>query len=75
MPAKTNQTESPRGFDAVVESRRWKEAVAAATVGMSVSERIAWFRSQSSVRTIRDQAQSARGEFVLREEPPPLGPP
>ena len=30
-----------RGFDAVAESRRWKEAVSAETAGMSIGERMA----------------------------------
>jgi hypothetical protein len=73
MPMKNNPSDSPRRFDAVAESRRWKQAVAAATAGMSVSERMAWFRRQSSVPAIREEAQSAPGAPVLREEPPPYG--
>lgn len=71
MPSQTSQTESDRGFDAVAESRRWKEAVAESVAGMSISERMAWFRSQSSVKAIRDQASPE--ELVLREEPPASG--
>jgi hypothetical protein len=67
MPTKKSQT--PRGFDAVAESRRWKEAVAAETAGMSTGERMAWFRRQSSVPAIRGRAQFAASELVLREEP------
>ena len=73
MPAKNNQTESERGFDAVAESRRWKQAVAAETTGLGIAERMAWFRRQSSVPAIREQAQSAAGDLVLREEPPQYG--
>ena len=69
MPAPTSPTQSDRGFDAVAESRRWKEAVAVATAGMSMSERMAWFRRQSSVAAIRAQAQPA-GEAMVREDPP-----
>lgn len=68
MPTKTSQTEPERGFDAVAESRRWKEAVAAETAGLSIAERMAWFRRQSSVPAIRNQA--LEGDLVLREEPP-----
>lgn len=71
MPTKTSQTEPERGFDAVAESRRWKEAVAAETAGLSIAERIAWFRRQSSVPAIRNQAPE--GDLVLREEPPEYG--
>jgi hypothetical protein len=74
MPEKNRQTENERGFDAVAESRRWKEAVAAETAGLSMSERMAWFRRQSSVPAIREQALSATGDLALREEPPEYGP-
>ena len=73
MPTKSRQTDSERGFDAVAESRRWKEAVVAKTAGMSISERMAWFRRQSSVSAIRNQTQPATGDLVLREEPPEHG--
>ena len=69
MPTKHSQTDPKRGFDAVAESRRWKEAVAAETAGMNIPERMAWFRRQSSVAAIREQGQRATGEAVLREDP------
>lgn len=74
MPTKNSRIESRRGFDAVAESRRWKEAVAAETAGMSVSERMAWFRRQSSVPAIRNQAQPVAEELMLREELPEYEP-
>jgi hypothetical protein len=70
MPAKNSQTEP---FDAVAESRRWKESVAARTSGMSMNERMAWFRQQSSVPAIRDRAQSVSSDLILREDPPAYG--
>ena len=73
MPTTNSQSESGRGFDAVAESRRWKEAVSAETAGMSIPERMAWFRRQSSVPAIRESAEPAATESVLREEPPPYG--
>jgi hypothetical protein len=48
----------PAAFDAVAESRKWKEAVADTTAGMSIAERMAWFRSQSSVPAIRSRAKA-----------------
>ncbi len=57
MQTKNHQTESTRGFDAVAESRRWKEAVSATTADMSIAERMAWFRRQSSVVAIRNKAK------------------
>lgn len=55
MQTNPSKTEPTRGFDAVAESRRWKETVAKATAGMSITERMAWFRRQSSVAAIRKQ--------------------
>ena len=69
----TSKTESSRGFDAVAESRRWKETVAAEIASMSIPERMSWFRRQSSVATIRNQALPDMGGLVLREEPPAYG--
>ncbi len=75
MPTQPNQSKSERGFDAVAESRRWKEAVAAQTAGLSSVERMAWFRRQSSVPAIREQVQAAPGELMLREDPSDDGTP
>jgi len=61
------------GFDSVTESRRWKEAVAAEIAGMSVAERMAWFRRQSSVPSFRHRALSEAETLVLRENPPAYG--
>jgi len=47
------------GFDAVAESRKWKEAVARETAGMSIEERMAYFRRHSSVKAIRQRASAA----------------
>jgi hypothetical protein len=44
----------------VAESRKWKESVAAMTAGMSLAERMAWFRGQSSVAAIRDRTKTSR---------------
>jgi len=59
MQTTPSMNEPKSGFDAVAESRRWKEAVAAATAGMSIAERMAWFRRQSSVAAIRNQTRPA----------------
>lgn len=50
MPKTTDK--SPR-FDAVAESRKWKEAVARETKGMTVAERMAWFRQHSLISAVR----------------------
>ncbi len=70
MPNKT-KSESERGFDAVAESRKWKEAVACETEGMTASERMAYFRSHSSVAAIAARARNSEdASCVVREEPP-----
>jgi hypothetical protein len=69
MPTKHSPTEPDRGFDAVAESRRWKEAVAAETAGMTIPERIAWFRRQSSVTAIRERGGHAANGITVREDP------
>ncbi|MEZ5384444.1 MAG: hypothetical protein R3F13_02895 [Prosthecobacter sp.] len=42
-------------FDAVAASREWKQSVSETTTGMTIAERIVWFRSQSSIPAIRPQ--------------------
>ena len=70
MPNSTNPEAIP-GFDAVAESRKWKEAVALETAAMTIAERMAYFRRHSSVEAIRRQASGAESaeSCVVREEP------
>ncbi len=71
MPNPTNPEALP-GFDAVAESRKWKEAVARETDGMSIAERMAFFRRHSSVAAIRERASAVGSteSCVVREEAP-----
>ncbi len=70
MPGKTT-SDSQRGFDAVAESRKWKEAVARETEGMTAAERMTYFRRHSSVPAIAARARnSEEPSSVVREEPP-----
>ena len=71
MPNPTNPEALP-GFDAVAESRKWKEAVALETAGMSMAERVAYFRRHSSVEAIRRKAGATESaeSCIVREEPP-----
>ena len=70
MPTKTT-SDSQRGFDAVAESRKWKEAVARETEGMTAAERMAYFRRHSSVPAIAARARNPEEpSCVVREEPP-----
>ena len=60
-------------FDAVAESRKWKEAVARETAGMTMAERMAYFRSHSSVAAIAARGGGCYADeatCVVREEPP-----
>jgi hypothetical protein len=70
MPHQT-KSETGRDFDAVAESRKWKEAVASETADMTASERMAYFRSHSSVAAIAARANIPdEASCVVREEPP-----
>jgi hypothetical protein len=73
MPIRQRQNEGLRGFNAVEASRQWKITVAEQTEGMSIPERMAWFRRQSSVAAIRESGSKAAAEGLLREEPPAYG--
>jgi hypothetical protein len=72
MPNQTNP-DPLRGFDAVAESRRWKEAVARETQGMTAAERMAYFRRHSTVKAIAAPGTVRAAEeaaCIVREEPP-----
>ena len=57
-----------KAFDAVIESRKWKEAVARETAGMTTEERIAYFSRHSSVSS--GSAQLDEPSCAVREDPP-----
>ena len=71
MPNLTNPEALP-GFDAVAESRKWKEAVARETAGMSAEERVAYFNRHSSGEGIHreEAATESADSCTVREEPP-----
>lgn len=55
-----------KSFDAVAESRRWKETVARQTEGMARDEVLAFFDKASAIAALK----SVAGETcVVREEP------
>ena len=55
-------------FDAVAESRRWKESVARQTAGMSRTEVLEFF---NGARTAASHPHDTAAETcVVREEPP-----
>ena len=62
------KTTKKKTFDAVIESRRWKESVARQTAGMSRAELLEFF---NSARTAGIHPRETEEETsVLREEPP-----
>ena len=62
------KTTKKKNFDAVLESRRWKESVARKTDGMSRAELLEFFNSARTA-SVRQQ-ETPEGTLVLREEPP-----
>jgi len=67
------KTTRKKNFDAVLESRRWKESVARKTEGMSRAELLEFFNSAHTASA--RQHGTAEETLILREEPPkPQGP-
>ena len=62
------KTTKKKNFDAVLESRRWKESVARKTEGMSRAELLEFFNSARTA-SVRQQ-ETPEGTLILREEPP-----
>ena len=62
------KTTKTKTFDAVRESRRWKEAVARKTEGMSHAELLEFFNSARTASV--PQHGAAEETLILREEPP-----
>ena len=62
------KTTKKKSFDAVLESRRWKESVARKTEGMSRAELLEFFNSARTA-SVRQQ-ETPEGTLILREEPP-----
>jgi hypothetical protein len=56
-------------FDAVVESRCWKEAVARQTAGMTRAEVLAFFNRQRSLEALEGAGTTEPESCVVREEP------
>ena len=62
------KTTKKKSFDAVLESRRWKESVARKTEGMSRAELLEFFNSTRTASA--RQHETAEETLVVREEPP-----
>ena len=57
-------------FDAVLESRRWKEAIARQTAGMTRAEVLTFFDRQRSLDALEGAGKPEPESCVVREEPP-----
>ena len=64
MPSKTT-SDSQRGFDAVAESRKWRETTSRLLAAMSREDRLAYL-SEARARYLAEREQSC----VVREESP-----
>ena len=62
------KTTKTKNFDAVLESRRWKESVARKTEGMSRAELLEFFNSARTA-SVRQQ-ETPEGTLILREDLP-----
>ena len=59
-----------KGFDAVAESRRWKEAVARQTEGLEPDDVLAFFDKRALLTVLQNMRKSAPQSATVREEPP-----
>ena len=57
-------------FDAVAESRRWKEATSRQTAGMTHEEVLAFFNKERVLASLGEMRGAAEQTCVVREEPP-----
>ena len=61
------RTTKTKSFDAVTQSRRWKEAVMRQTERMTREEALAFFGKAAALAALRSAEQESCG---VREEPP-----
>ncbi len=64
------KTMKTKRFDAVAESRRWKEAVARQTEGLSREEVLAFFDKAGVLTALSRMRGLALPTAIAREEPP-----
>ena len=65
MKSKTKTFDTIPGFDAVAESRKWRETTSRLLAAMSREDRLAYL-SEARARYLSEREQSC----VVREEPP-----
>ncbi len=59
-----------KGFDAVAESRRWKEVVARQTEGLELVDVLAFFEKGALLAMLQDMRAPGPQAATVREEPP-----
>ena len=64
------KTMKTKTFDAVAESRRWKEAVSRQTEGMTREQVLTFFNKERSLAALGKMRPAEDSAYVLREEPP-----
>ena len=64
------KTITTKTFDAVAESRRWKEAVSRQTAGMTREQVLAFFNKDRAIAALETMRDADEETCVVREEPP-----
>ena len=64
------KTTKTKTFDAVAESRRWKEAVSHQTAGMTREQVLAFFNKDRVFAALGTIGHQVEPTCILREEPP-----
>ena len=64
------KTMKTKTFDAVAESRRWKEAVSRQTAGMTREQVLAFFNKDRAIAALETMRDADEETCVVREEPP-----
>ena len=64
------KTITTKTFDAVAESRRWKEAVSRQTAGMTREQVLAFFNKDRAIAALDASRHTDEERCLVREEPP-----
>lgn len=64
------KTMKTKTFDAVAESRRWKESVSSHTAGMTREQVLAFFNKDRVIAALGTIRPADEPSCIMREEPP-----
>ena len=64
------KTTDTKSFDAVAESRRWKESVSRRTANMTREEVLAFFNKERVCAALGEMRATGEQAGILREKPP-----